>query len=423
MPLPQRHFIHTTLLQVSTVSLSSVNPATRRNLWILTAAQSLGASSAPIIVALGGLVGQKLTPDPTLSTLPVSLYGIGVALSMIPVAILMRTTGRRATYLIGAMICVAAALGAATAIIQASFWLFCASTMLAGLYGACVQNYRFAASDMVEPAYKPNAISMIMVGGLAAAIIGPQMVIWTQDSWASAPFAGSFIGQAALAVLVIPLLWSLKLPPSTESTPQGHARPLMVIARTPTFLIAVLSGMVSYGLMSFIMTAAPLAMVHHGHAASDATLGIQWHILAMFGPSFFTGKLIARFGDITITAIGLMLLFSSGMAALSGMEVIHFWGSLILLGLGWNFGFIGATTLLTRSYRPSEKAKVQTLNDFLVFSTVAVASLGAGHQLNISGWYELNIMTFPVISLILVLLIALPWLEKQPAKAENTWAE
>lgn len=395
------------------MSLSSVAPSTRRNLNLLVAAQALGASSAPIIVSLGGMIGQQLTPDPALATLPVSLYGIGVALSMIPVALLMRSQGRRFTYLAGALLCVFAAGLSTLAIVQSSFWLFCIGTALAGFYGACVQNYRFAASDLVETEHKPNAISLIMIGGLAAAIIGPQVVIWSRDAWEQAPFAGSFIGQAMLAALAIPILWTLKTPPTQVEQQQQDARPLSEIARTPTFIVAVLAAMVSYSLMSFIMTAAPLAMTHHGHTPDDATLGIQWHILAMFAPSFFTGKLISRFGDTTITALGLMLLFSSGLAALSGLEIIHFWGSLILLGLGWNFGFIGATTLLTRAYRPSEKAKVQSLNDLLVFSTVAVASLGAGHQLNISGWHELNRLTFPIISAVLLLLVALPWLEKR----------
>ena len=397
------------------MSLSSLDPSIRRNLGLLVVAQSLGGSSAPIVIALGGLIGQQLTPDPALATLPVSLYGIGVALSMIPTALLMRRLGRKVTYLIGALLCVLAASVSTAAIVQQSFWLFCAGVALAGFYGACVQNYRFAASDLVDTDNKANAISLIMLGGLAAAVIGPQLVIWSQNAWQDAPFAGSFVGQALLACLAIPVLLSLRVPRFEDEQHTEQPRRLSEIARTPTFIVAVLAAKVSYALMSFIMTAAPMAMVHHGHTASDATLGIQWHILAMFAPSFFTGKLISRFGDTTITALGLMLLFSSGMAAMSGLEIIHFWGSLILLGLGWNFGFIGATTLLTRAYRPSERAKVQSLNDLLVFSSVAMASLGAGHWLNVSGWHELNLMTFPIICLVLLLIVALPWLEKKTA--------
>ena len=397
------------------MSLSSLDTPTRRNLGLLVSAQSLGGSSAPIVIALGGLIGQQLTPDPTLATLPVSVYGIGVALSMIPVALLMRQMGRKMTYITGSLLCILAAALSTMAIVQQSFWLFCAGTALAGFYGACVQNYRFAASDLVDDNNKANAISLIMIGGLAAAIIGPQLVIWSKDAWENAPFAGSFIGQGVLAALSIPLLLALRVPHSEAEQHDEEPRKLSEIARTPTFIVAVLAATVSYALMSFIMTAAPLAMVHHGHTSSDATLGIQWHILAMFAPSFFTGKLISRFGDTTITALGLMLLFTSGVAAMSGLEIVHFWGSLILLGLGWNFGFIGATTLLTRAYRPSEKAKVQSLNDLLVFSSVAIASLGAGHWLNISGWHELNLMTFPIICAVLLMIVALPWLDNKQA--------
>jgi MFS family permease len=269
------------------MSLAALDRSTQRNLGKLFSAQALGGSSAPIILSIGGLVGQTLTPDPALATLPVSLYGIGVAVSMIPVSLLMKNAGRKIAYLTGTLLCVLAALLATTAIVNASFWLFCAALGLAGFYGACVQNYRFAASDLVPASHKPNAISLIMLGGLAAAVIGPQTVYWTQNTWASAPFAGSFIGQAILALLAIPILLSLKLPPSHEADINGDARPLWQIAKSPGFITAALAGTVSYALMSFIMTAAPIAMVHQGHSAGDATLGIQWHILAMFGPSFF----------------------------------------------------------------------------------------------------------------------------------------
>lgn len=395
------------------MSFSELSTTNRHNLKLLVSAQALGGSSAPIVISLGGLIGQQLTPEPALATLPVSLYGVGVALSMIPVAMLMRRTSRRQTYLLGAVTCIVAALLAATAIVQQSFWLFCIGLGLAGFYGACVQNYRFAASDLVADAYKPNAISLIMLGGLAAAVIGPQVAIWFRDSWDGIAFAGSFIGQAVLAMLAIPILWSLKIPEIQNNSQDASARPLAEIARSPGFIVAVLAATVSYSLMSFIMTAAPIAMVHHGHASSDATLGIQWHILAMFAPSFFTGRLINRFGDRTITTIGIMLLFTSSLVAISGLAVSHFWIALILLGLGWNFGFVGATAMLTHTYRPAEKARVQALNDFLVFGSVALASLEAGHQFNIAGWYQLNLITFPVIALVLIALVALPWLQKR----------
>jgi predicted MFS family arabinose efflux permease len=403
------------------MSLSSLDQAVKRNLRLLVSTQALGGSSAPIVISLGGLIGQQLTPDPALATLPVSLYGIGVAVSMIPVSILMRRAGRKTTYITGALLCILSAAMATTAIVNTSFWLFCCALALAGFYGASVQNYRFAASDLVPDNCKPDAISLIMLGGLAAAIIGPQTVIWTQNSWTATPFAGSFIGQGLLTLLSIPLLLALRLPDGHTTRTSTDARPLLQIAKTPGFIIAALVATVTYSLMSFIMTAAPIAMVHHGHAPGSATLGIQWHILAMFAPSFFTGRLISRFGARSISAIGLILLFSSGLVALTGLDLLQFWGSLILLGLGWNFGFIGATTLLTSTYRPSEKARVQTLNDLLVFGTVALASLGAGRQFNLYGWYELNLMIFPIIAVTLGLLTLQPWLERKISSRQQTY--
>lgn len=392
--------------------MRGAEPEARRNITLLFGAQALGASIAPIVIAVGGLVGQALSQDPELVTLPVSLYGVGVALAMIPVALLMKHMGRKATYLMGAVVSILAASLAAYAIIGQSFILFCLAMTLAGIYGACVQNYRFAASDMVPAALKPNAISLIMIGGLVAAIVGPQLVIQTIDVIDGAPFAGSFIGQAALALLALPLLLLLRIPDARETDSSETSRSFAEIAKNPVFLVAILSGVVSYGLMAFVMTAAPIAMVHEGHSADDATLGIQWHILAMFAPSFITGRLINWIGVRTVTAIGIMLLFTSGLAAISGLAILHFWSALILLGLGWNFGFIGATSLLTSTYRSSEQAKVQALNDFLVFGSVAIASLAAGQQLSWVGWHQLNMMTFPLIAVVLLALAFLPWLEK-----------
>ena len=275
---------------------------------------------------------------------------------------------------------------------------------MAGFYGACVQSYRFAATDAVEPSKRAKAISRIMVGGLVAAVIGPQVVIWTRDAWPTAPFAGSFLGQAGLALLALPLLWMLRAAPPQSAVVEGTARPLGTIARSPGFVVAVTAGIVSYGLMAFIMTAAPMAMVGCGHTVGEAALGIQWHVLAMFAPSFFTGHLIARFGKIAITALGLVLIAASGLLALAGLELLHFWGSLILLGVGWNFGFIGATAMVTDTYTPAERAKVQALNDFLVFGTVAVASFGSGRLLNTSGWETINTLMLPLIAVVLVML-------------------
>ena len=399
------------------MTTTAIDPGTaaagsRHNVSLLMAAQALGGAGPPIIISLGGIVGQSLASTPALATLPVSVYNLGLALSTIPVAMAMRRAGRRNTYLLGASLGLLSGLIAAFAIAQGDFMLFCAGTALAGFYGACVQNYRFAAADVVAPDQRARAISRIMIGGLAAAIIGPQVVIWTRDAWASAPFAGSFIGLAALALIALPLLLRLRIPPPAAATVHGPSRPLATIARTPKFVVAVSAGIVSYGLMAFVMTAAPIAMVGCGHTIGEAALGIQWHVLAMFGPSFFTGHLIARFGKITITALGLLLIACSGLLALAGLELLHFWGSLVLLGVGWNFGFIGATALVTDSYKPAERAKVQALNDFLVFGTVAIASFGSGKLLDASGWDTINALMMPLIALVLVMLAWLAWRDR-----------
>jgi len=382
-----------------------------RNMGLLIAAQSLGGASAPIIISLGGLVGQMLSSTPTASTLPVSLYQMGLALSTLPAAWLMQHSGRRAAYALGAVMGVLSGLIAAWGIAQSSFVLFCLGTSLAGFYGACVQSYRFAATDVVgDPARHASAISRVMVGGLVAAVIGPQVVIWTRDALPATPFAGSFYSQAGLALLALPLLLALRLPPPPPRTVAADARPLLEIARTPQFVTAAFAGVVSYGLMSFLMTAAPMAMVGCGHSVGEAALGIQWHVLAMFAPSFFTGQLIARFGKRTITGLGLVLIACSGLLALAGLGLPHFWGALVLLGLGWNFGFIGATSMLTECYRPGERAKVQALNDLLVFGTVAVASFGSGQLLHTVGWEGINTGMLP---LVIAVLLLLAWQGKQ----------
>lgn len=377
---------------------------TNSNVWLLVAAQALGGASPPIIISLGGLVGQQLSSDPTLSTLPVSLYQAGVALSTIPAAIIMRRMGRRLGYIIGALAGVLSGLWAAWGILNGSFLDFCLGTSLAGFYGACVQSYRFAAADAVEDASKARAISLIMIGGLVAAIIGPQVVIWTRDAMPSAPFAGSFISQAGLALLALPIIFFLKMPAPPKGQQLDSGRGLTEIALNPNYIVAATASVVSFGLMSFIMTAAPMAMVKYGHSVDTAAMGIQWHVLAMFAPSFVTGRLIQRFGKKVITALGLAIIGLSGIVAMTGYGVPAFWISLILLGIGWNFGFIGATALVTDCYRNNERGKVQALTDFLVFGTVAIASFGSGHLLNTAGWYIINLSMIPIVSVVILML-------------------
>lgn len=384
-----------------------IHRAARRNIPVLALAQMLGASGGPIIIALGGLIGQGLAPTPLLFTLPVFAYTLAMAIGTLPAAILMRRWGRRRAYLLGALLGVTGGAVASAALFVSSFWLFCVGTFGAGLYASYVQSYRFAGTDGVPRESQARAISWIMVGGLLAAVIGPQLVIFTRDLAPAVPFAGAFISQTTLAFLAMLVLTRLEvvdqLRASTQVTDAG--RSVGEFLRCPRYMLAVATGVVSYALMNLLMTAAPMAMVGCGLSIDDATLGIQWHALAMFAPSFLTGRLIDRFGAERIAAVGLLFIGGSAVVGLFGLEAGNFWGALILIGIGWNFGFIGATTMLAGTHRPEERARAQGLNDFLVFGAVALASLLSGPILDTSGWSTINAAVFPVVALVLVPLL------------------
>lgn len=382
----------------------------RRNAFILSGMQALGGANPALVVALSSLVGQKMASSPDLATLPVGIFNLGLAVGILPAAYLMRRLGRQGGYIIGALLGIGAGLLAAAGIYSLSFVMFCVGTLLAGLYASYVQSYRFAAADDASDTFRPKAISWVMAGGLLGAIIATQTIIHTQDIWPEHPFAAAFLAQAALAALVLPFAFGLRLAPGTRNQQEKipyTGRPLREIASNSYFIIAVVAGVASYVLMNFLMTASPLAMVMHGHSLKESTLGIQWHILAMFGPSFFTGNLIKRFDKIPVTFAGVLLLGLASIVALLGMTVPHFWVSLILLGLGWNFGFIGATNMVVDCYRPEERGRVQALNDFIIFTCVALSSFTSGRVLAVYGWYGVNTWTLPISA---VVMLALAWL-------------
>ncbi len=384
----------------------NAEPNARRNIAVLTAAQALGGASPPIVMSLGGLVGQQLSPDPAWLTFPVSLFGLGLAIGTLPAAFIMRRWGRRNGYVFGGLIGIVAGLIAAFGISSRSFEIFCIGTFIAGFYSSYVQSYRFAAADAVEGDWKAKAISWVMIGGLVGAVAGPQLVIWTRDAFSGAPYVGSFLSQALLSVIAIPILFMLRAPRTdTGGDPESGGRPLLQILLTPRYMLAVATGVVSYGVMAFVMTAAPVAMVDNGYSVDDAALGIQWHLLAMFAPSFFTGRLMARFGMERVTAVGLVLLAASGVVALGGLALSNFWISLVLLGIGWNFSFIGATAMVTDCHTPAERGKAQGANDFMIFATTAAVSFFAGTILHSSGWMAINWLIFPVIAVSLIPLL------------------
>jgi MFS family permease len=393
--------------EAAAIDVAEADAGPRRNAFVLTAAQAVSGSIAPIAVSLGGLTGSYLLgADKSLATLPVTGFNLGLALGAFPAAMLMRRIGRRSGFMGGTLFAFFGGLVTTFAIFHGSFVVFAIGMLTAGLAGSFAQQYRFAAADAGSAGFRARAISWVLAGGLVGAVVGPQTVIFTHDLFAAAPFAGSFLAISGLALVALFILSFLqgaaRLPAVRESRSGG--RPLAEIVRQPRFIVAVVCGMGAYGMMSLMMTAAPLAMVFCGLGENNAALGIQWHVLAMFAPSFVTGPLIARFGKEAIIATGMALLAGCAAAAISGIDLLNFWTSLVLLGVGWNFAFIGATAMLTETYRSEETAKVQGLNDFLVFGAVAVASFSSGKLFNAIGWEAMNLVVFPVVAICLLAL-------------------
>jgi len=391
--------------------------AARRNALVLAAALAIGGAASPIIVSMAGLAGfYLLGDDKSLATLPVTFYILGIAAGSYPAAMIMRRIGRRPGFQAGAVVTMAGGALSAYGVIVSDFWLLCLGTGLTGMGNSFVQQYRFAAADTASDAFRPKAISWVLAGGVITGVVGPQIVIFTKDALDPIPFAGAFLALIVLGAAGLVILSFLRIPKPAPVEAGGGGRPLMEIVSQSRFVVSVICAIASYGLMSLVMTATPLAMVACDHSQTDATLGIQWHVIAMFAPSFFTGALIARFGHVRVIAAGLVLLAGCGVVALNGLTLAHFWVALVLLGVGWNLGFIGATAMLTETYYPEERARVQGLNDFLVFGFQAFASLMSGAMLNAYGWSAVNIVIFPVVVLCFALLAWL-WFrgEQSPA--------
>ena len=392
--------------------------APRRNAILLSVAHAFAASIAPILVATGGLAGLMLLGDhqKSLATAPVTGYNIGVALGALPAARLMAIVGRRYGFMSGALASMFGALLASYAVLTLNFFLFCFSLALYGIGHAFTQQYRFAATDDCPDSYKPKAISLVLVGGMFAAILGTQTVIYFRN-WFSVEFAGAYFIGGLLALVAFFVLWFLRFssPSRSDESAASESSSYDFLWR-PRFLVSVLCGTSAYALMAFVMTGAPLAMVGHGHSIESSTNGIMLHVIAMFAPSLVTGHLIVRFGKEQIVATGMIMLGLCAILALSGLTVAHFWVSLILLGVGWNFGFIGSTSMLTDSYRPTQKSKAQGMNDFVLFSSVALASLMSGVIYNVYGWWLINWIILPV-TVVCVLALFLLRRHEQPKTA------
>ncbi len=382
----------------------------------LAIAQALAGANATVVYATGAVVGATLAPSPDLATLPITVFVIGMAAATLPAGAIANRYGRRAAFIAGTGAGVILGLLAAVAVVIGSFWLFCAGTFFGGAYAAVVLSFRFAAADGVAPERRARALSLVMGGGIAAGVIGPQLVNLTMGLWPPYLFAVSYLAQAAVALVAMAVLAGVDLPRPVRGAPAG--RDLGVIARQPRFVAAVLCGLVSYLLMNFLMTSAPLAMRLCGLAQSDSNLAIQWHVIAMYGPSFFTGRLIARFGAGRVVMAGMALLACAALTGLGGLDVGHFWGALILLGVGWNFGFIGASALVLECHRPEERTRVQSFNDFLVFGAMVVGSFASGGLLTNYGWPVVCLVTLPLVLVAVAALVLGGQLRRpQPAAA------
>src|SRR4051794_34675873 len=403
------------MIDLTAVDETSGDARARSNVVRLAAAQALTGANSAVIFATGSIVGASLAPDMSLATAPLSMYVLGLAAGTLPTGAISRAYGRRTAFIIGTGCGVLTGLLGAFAILRGSFALFCCATFLGGLYGAVSQSYRFAAADGASVGFRPKAVSLVMAGGVFAGVLGPQLVQWTMDLWPPYLFAVSFLVQAAVALVAMAIVAGVDAPKPAPSDLHG-GRPLLSIVRQPRFIAAAMCGVISYPMMNLVMTSAPLAMKMCGLSVSDSNFGIQWHIVAMYGPSFFTGSLIARFGAPKIVALGLAFEALAAGIGLSGITALHFWATLVVLGVGWNFGFVGASALVLETHRPQERNKVQAFNDFLVFGMMAVGSFSSGQLLANYGWSAVNLVVYPPVLLGLTVLTLASFARRRRAR-------
>jgi MFS family permease len=371
----------------------------KQNVGVLAACQGLLMANNSALVTVNALAGYSLATDKTLATLPVTAYFVGSMLTTLPLSFMMKRYGRRAGFTLGAVFAILGSLLCATAVYTGSFWLLCFGVLVLGGYMAAGQYYRFAAADTSPANFKSQAISLVLAGGLIGGFLGPEVSKVARDAVTGHAFVGTYFALIGFAVMSMLVLSWLDIPPLTASERKDVGRPLPVIARQPAFIVAVLCAMIGYGVMNLIMTATPLAMVACQHPFSDAAFVIQWHFIGMYAPSFVTGKLIQRFGLMAVLLTGIALNLGCVAIALTGLDVPHFWFALVLVGLGWNFLFVGATTLLTEAHTPAERAKVQGVNDAAIFTMLVVSSLSSGALFTFQGWKIMNASALPFLLL------------------------
>ena len=386
--------------------MNLMNPSSRGNVLILVLSQALMLSAIVLAMVLAAILGAMLAPDKGLATLPVAAMVIGTALASLPAAMLMRRLGRRPGFLLGALLGIMGSLLCALALYRSNFATFVIGSFLLGSYQGFANYYRFAAVEAAGPGHASKAISVVVAGGVVAAFLGPQLGLWGRDWIGGQLFVGSYLAQGVLSLIALVLLSRLHLP-KVVAADLGRARPLGEILSQPAMQVAIFGAAVGYAAMIMVMTATPLAILGCGLPESNVTPVIQWHVVGMFAPSFFTGSLIKRYGAARIMQAGFILLLGHIVLVLSGVEFLNFLSGLILLGVGWNFAFIGGTALLTQAYQPGERLKVQAVNEFAVFGLAAAATLSAGWLYDRFGWATLNLAVVPFLVAALIATIGI----------------
>ncbi|WP_310563999.1 MFS transporter [Hydrogenophaga sp.] len=387
-----------------------------KNLWLLAAAQGLFLTNNVVFIAINGLVGLSLAPLGWMATLPVMGYVVGGALSTPLVARTQSAFGRKGSFQIGLLVALGSALLCYWAAMQHNFWLLVSATVIAGYYSANGQLYRFAAAELAAPEFREKAVSLVLAGGLVGAVLGPNLASRTRNLL-DVPFAGAYLSLAVVALLSMAIMAFMKFPPlPPRKAGADTGRPLSVIVRQPVFMVAAIGAALGYGVMNLLMAATPLAMQVCGFEFSDAALVLEWHVIGMFAPGFFTGHLIKRFGVLPIMGVGVALNALCIAIALTGVELQQFLVALFLLGVGWNFLFTGSTTLSLQAYRPEEKDRAQAAINFFVFATMAVTSFASGALVTTQGWALLNLGSLLPVALT---GLALLWLAAVRRHAHN----
>ena len=394
-------------------------PSPKRIVAGLAVCQILLLSNGVLMATVNALTGFALAPSRRMATFPIVTYVLGAAVSALPASFFMKRHGRRAGFMLGTAFGIVGGGIGALAVYRHSFAILLAGTFLCGIYNAFGQYYRFAAADAAPPDWKSRAISLTLGGGIFGGFIGPAVGRYTRDL-TTPQFLASYVALAVFALVSLLVILQLRFPPQSPEEQQGHGRPLGAILRQPTVVVAILAAAVGYGVMNLIMSATPLAMdLCCGHSFADAAFVIQWHVIGMFGPSFFTGALIKRVGVLNVLLAGAALMFVCVAIAMSGVTLMHFWWALTLLGVGWNFLYIGGTMLLTEAHRPAEKAKIQGVNDSLVFAVMVSSSLTSGVVVTGSGgWAMLTRLTVPFLALT-VLATSILWIREHRSMARG----